>query len=736
MEALAITEQLLHSFPLSAALFNVQGAIHAGLSHVDEAVDSYLQATIINPDFAEAYNNMGVVLSENGDYGEAIDSYRKAYEIKPDFAEAYYGVGVARHENGDLDGAIGSYRRALEVAPEYAEASNNLAVVLGEKGDFIEALNSYRNAIKIKPNFAAAHYGLGIALQEIGDLDGALQSYGLALKLTPDNAKIYNSIGNTLEEKGDLAGAIDSFERAVDIKPDYPEALNNLGIALHEMGDFHGAVERYRRAINFRPDFRYAWDNIFLSLKVLQSQADSLDDQLPLLLNTSLPISAHIQLTLLEYRLKRGEAIADVLMDRSVNLMSTAQNMSIKSPQKISEKLELRLNLPKKIVALLHFGRSGTGLLHSLIEGHSQVSTLPSIYFSEFYSATSWERLTAGGWYEMPDRFIAMYPVLFDATAPDPVATIDGKTIASIGRKEGMTNVGEGRDEALTLDKAIFRKALQQLMQLFDEIDASVFFKLIHIAYEKALNKSEIKKSIFYHIHNPDLYSKFNFKASSPDANWLMMVREPIQSCESWVKEDFSNNQHLSILRKIESMLFQIDDDVFRSQRSVGVRLEDLKERPKETILALCKWMGIDEEDSLYEMTAQGKKWWGDPSSPDYGKEAMTPFVKSSIKRKVGSVFSDTDQFILRTLFYPFSVRFSYAVDNLDQFKKDLYRVRPMLDQVFDFERILLSETKGGEKQFINSSAFKYFRSGLVDRWNILNEFHTYPNMLGPLPMQ
>ena len=45
------------------------------------------------------------------------------------------------------------------------------------------------------------------------------------------------------------------------------------------------------------------------------------------------------------------------------------------------------------------------------------------------------------------------------------------------------------------------------------------------------------------------------------------------------------------------------------------MRLEDLKINAGKTIPALCKWMGIMEEDSLYEMTAQGKKWWGDLQS-------------------------------------------------------------------------------------------------------------------------
>ena len=82
--------------------------------------------------------------------------------------------------------------------------------------------------------------------------------------------------------------------------------------------------------------------------------------------------------------------------------------------------------------------------------------------------------------------------------------------------------------------------------------------------------------------------------------------------------------------------------------------------------------MGIEETESLYEMTAQGKKWWGDPGSPDFEKDGMEPFGKTSIERTLGSIFTENDQFILRTLFYPFSVRFGYVEKNLEQFKEDL----------------------------------------------------------------
>ena len=105
-------------------------------------------------------------------------------------------------------------------------------------------------------------------------------------------------------------------------------------------------------------------------------------------------------------------------------------------------------------------------------------------------------------------------------------------------------------------------------------------------------------------------------------------------------------------------MLFDIDHVSYRNDTTIGVRLEDLKENSKKTIPAIWDWIGLKYFDSLYAMTAQGKKWWGDPSSPDYKKEGMSPFGKTSINRKLGSIFSENDQFILRTLFYPLSVRF------------------------------------------------------------------------------
>jgi len=57
---------------------------------VDEAIESYSKAIELQPDCAEAYSNLGVLLIEQGRVDEAIESFRKAIELQPDCAKAYF----------------------------------------------------------------------------------------------------------------------------------------------------------------------------------------------------------------------------------------------------------------------------------------------------------------------------------------------------------------------------------------------------------------------------------------------------------------------------------------------------------------------------------------------------------------------------------------------------------------------------------------------------------------------
>ena len=46
---------------------------------------------------------------------------------------------------------------------------------------------------------------------------------------------------------------------------------------------------------------------------------------------------------------------------------------------------------------------------------------------------------------------------------------------------------------------------------------------------------------------------------------------------------------------------------------------------------------------------------------------------------------------------------------------------------MFDFERDIAKRTNISTEQLVNSGPYLLFRSGLIERWNVLNEHHTYP---------
>ena len=69
----------------------------------------------------------------------------------------------------------------------------------------------------------------------------------------------------------------------------------------------------------------------------------------------------------------------------------------------------------------------------------------------------------------------------------------------------------------------------------------------------------------------------------------------------------------------------------------------------------------------------------------------------------------------------------------MKKFKNDLQKVRPMLDEMFDFEKSIADRKKVDYNQFKKSGQSLYLRSGLVQRWNTLMKYQTYPNMISCL---
>ena len=70
------------------------------------------------------------------------------------------------------------------------------------------------------------------------------------------------------------------------------------------------------------------------------------------------------------------------------------------------------------------------------------------------------------------------YEVLFDASNQITINGPSGEIINNVGKAEGLTTLGEGRDEVLAVDKTLFREELTRLMSKFESLNAYEFLNL------------------------------------------------------------------------------------------------------------------------------------------------------------------------------------------------------------------------------------------------------------------
>ena len=110
---------------------------HANALHrLDEAIAALPRTTELNPISAEAFNDLGVVLSESGRIDEAVSSFRQAIKIKPDCVEACNNLGQTLMDVRRFGEAREALDMALAVRPNYAPAKFNTGLLALLHGDF------------------------------------------------------------------------------------------------------------------------------------------------------------------------------------------------------------------------------------------------------------------------------------------------------------------------------------------------------------------------------------------------------------------------------------------------------------------------------------------------------------------------------------------------------------------------------------------------------------------------
>jgi protein O-GlcNAc transferase len=240
--------------PENARAFHLLAVVAHQLKRPDAATLAG-RAVTLDPDFAEAHNDRGVILAANGLFADALACFERAVGLNPGYDEARNNLGRGLRSLGRLHEAVVQFELVLKNTPGSAVAHFNLASVLELAGQKPDAENHYRNAISLRPDFVDAYIHLASLLQDTGRLPEALAHAERAVMLRPDSAGARNNLGNILRTIGRRDEAIAQYEIALRIDPNSFMVHYNCGLALRGETRIAEARAHFARAFALKGDF-------------------------------------------------------------------------------------------------------------------------------------------------------------------------------------------------------------------------------------------------------------------------------------------------------------------------------------------------------------------------------------------------------------------------------------------------------------------------------------------------
>ena len=280
---LLLARQMLGNSPNSAQSYLRLGRALRALDDMDAASKAFDRALEMNPKFAEALFEKGLIIADGGDWAKAADFLRRALEASQDYVPAHLALGEMLLRMGDFDNSASELKTVVRLDPKSAGAYQGLGLIYLQEGDLDAAADCFHHALAIRPRYFDAETGLARTLSHQHRWLDAVKLLKRVVAENPDSAEETVSLGKALANMGDKAGAQAQFARARVLSDKEVTMLrakgeNNSGVALRKDGKLQEATAAFRRAFAADPAFCEAHDNLGGVLWLQKDPASALSE--------------------------------------------------------------------------------------------------------------------------------------------------------------------------------------------------------------------------------------------------------------------------------------------------------------------------------------------------------------------------------------------------------------------------------------------------------------------------
>jgi tetratricopeptide (TPR) repeat protein len=208
----------------SALTWKELGDVHLAGRDFLAAVANYEQVLRLQPDFADAYNKLGMALHHLGHRVRAAEVFEAGLRLQPDNPEIAFNLATTLYKDGKFDQAVSYYRQTLRLKPNYADASSNLATIFKKQGLFDEAIAQFQETLKIQPEHDLATYNLSelaaegryqFTQEDIGRIKALIASG----HCSPLELSLYSfTLATVFNKQGSYDEAFSYYQRANDLR--------------------------------------------------------------------------------------------------------------------------------------------------------------------------------------------------------------------------------------------------------------------------------------------------------------------------------------------------------------------------------------------------------------------------------------------------------------------------------------------------------------------------------------
>jgi hypothetical protein len=134
------------------------------LPHWQNTETAFAQALAVTRNNHIALLGMGNIDGKKGNIKAAEAKFREVLLIKPDYAEAHNNLALLlmkRRQNREAEFHL---RKAIKYDPRSAKAHNNLGALLAGEGNFVDARGLFEKAIKLDPDYISARANLSLLM--------------------------------------------------------------------------------------------------------------------------------------------------------------------------------------------------------------------------------------------------------------------------------------------------------------------------------------------------------------------------------------------------------------------------------------------------------------------------------------------------------------------------------------------------------------------------------------------